>query len=33
MIDAAVDVLTRVGALEEDIRTDRFVMAKTSIRA
>jgi NAD(P)H-flavin reductase/ferredoxin len=30
MIDAAVDVLTRFGALEQDIRSDRFVQAKTS---
>ncbi len=29
MIDAAVDILTRFGALEEDIRTDRFVQAKS----
>ena len=30
MIDAAVDILTSVGTLEEDIRTDRFVQAKSS---
>jgi NAD(P)H-flavin reductase len=30
MIDAAVEVLTRVGALEEDIRADRFVQAKAA---
>lgn len=30
MIDAAVEVLTRVGALEQDIRADRFVQAKSS---
>ena len=30
MIDATVEVLTRVGALEQDIRADRFVQAKSS---
>jgi NAD(P)H-flavin reductase/ferredoxin len=30
MIDAAVEVLTRFGALEQDIRSDRFVQAKAS---
>lgn len=30
MIDAAVDVLTGFGALEEDIRTDRFVQARSA---
>lgn len=33
MIDAAVDVLARFGALEQDIRSDRFVQAKTSPKA
>ena len=33
MIDAAVDVLTRFGALEQDIRSDRFVQAKASQNA
>ena len=33
MIDAAVDVLTRFGALEQDIRSDRFVQAKASPKA
>lgn len=30
MIDTAVDVLKRFGALEQDIRADRFVQAKSS---
>lgn len=33
MIDAAADVLTRFGALEQDIRSDRFVQAKATARA
>lgn len=33
MIDAALEVLTRFGALEQDIRSDRFVQAKAPTRA
>lgn len=33
MIDAAVEVLTRVGALEQDIRSDRFVQARAAAKA
>ena len=33
MIDAAMNVLTRFGALEEDIRSDRFVQVKALSRA
>jgi NAD(P)H-flavin reductase len=33
MIDAAVDVLKSFGALDQDIRTDRFVQAKSATTA
>jgi NAD(P)H-flavin reductase len=33
MIDAAMNVLTRFGALEQDIRSDRFVQVKALSRA